>query len=373
MDIERRDFLKAMGGIAAAMTAGTGMASANIGDSSEVDVGLGFIDKTDIINNEQILDVLEYIAERSERNVEINCPGTSNEGRPIWEATVGTGDTPVIVHAEQHADEVLLTEGVLAGFHHLALSKSEAVEQITENVTLHLFPRLSPDGHVQRTRVNYDPDAPEDDPDADIDADGTGIFTVEGQGWDPNRYHFFDWEESPLYQNFPEEYPENPVPETQLLIDRSEEIENEWVLDFHNKQSPLTEYPENESVSASTFWPIAEGVPDETQELSQQMCVAIYEHLEEAMDEDIVHVSQYPGGTYTGIARNGHGLAGRGSVLFENAGGTLGDAEYRSRQIFEAMLVVLARTANGSLYEIDRSRADVEIPADWDFEDQVRM
>lgn len=362
-----------MGGVAAAMTAGTGMASANIEGSLEVDVGLGFVEKADIINNEQILDVLEYIASASDRDVEITCPGTSNEGRPIWEAIIGSGDTAVIVHAEQHPDEVLLAEGVLAGLYHLALSDEEAVETILDNVTLHLFSRLNPDGHVNRTRVNDDPDAPEDDPEADIDEDGTGIFTVEGQGWDSNRYHFFDWEDSPLYQNFPDEYPENPVPETQLLIDRSEEIGNEWILDFHNKGSPLTEYPENESVSASTFWPIAEGVPDEAQELSQQMCVAIYEHLEEVMDEDIVHVSQYPGGTYTGIGRNGHGLAGRGSVLFENAGGTLGDSEYRSRQIFEAMLVVLAKTADGSLYEIDRNRADREIPADWDFEDQVRM
>lgn len=362
-----------MGGVAAAMTAGAGAASANVGGSSDIDVGLGFIDKTDVINNEQVLEVLEYIVAASDRAVEITCPGYSKQGRPIWEAIIGEGDTPVIVHAEQHPDEVLLTEGVLAGLYHLALSDSAAVEEILEEVTLHLFPRLNPDGHVQRTRVNHDPDAPEDDPDADIDEDGTGIFTVEGQGWDSNRYHFFDWEESPLYENFPEEYPENPVPEAQLLIDRSKEIDNEWVLDFHNKQSPLTKYPENESVSASTFWPIAEGVPDDAQEISQQMCVAIYDHLEDVMDENAVHVSQYPGGTYRGIARNGHGLAGRGSVLFENAGGTLGDGEFRSRQIFEAMLIVLSRTADGSLYEIDRERADVEIPADWDFEDQVRM
>jgi anaerobic selenocysteine-containing dehydrogenase len=78
MDIERRDFLKAMGGVAAAMTAGTGMASANIEGSLEVDVGLGFVEKADIINNEQILDVLEYIASASDRDVEITCPGTSN-------------------------------------------------------------------------------------------------------------------------------------------------------------------------------------------------------------------------------------------------------------------------------------------------------
>jgi hypothetical protein len=372
MDIERRDFLKAMGGVAAAM-AGTGAASANVEGSSEVDVGLGFVKKADVITNEQILDVLEYIADASDRDVEISQPGTSNQGRPIWEAIVGTGDTSVIVHAEQHADEVLITEGVLAGLYHLALNDGERIDRILENVTLHLFPRLNPDGHVQRTRVNHDPDAPEDDSDADIDEDGTGVFTVEGQGWDSNRYHFFDWEESPLYENFPEEYPENPVPETQLLIDRSKEIDNEWILDFHNKESPLTEYPENESVSASTFWPIAEGVPDEAQELSQQMCVAIHEHLEDVMDDDVVHVSQYPGGTYRGIGRNGHGLAGRGSVLFENAGGTLGDAEYRSRQIFEAMMIVLARTGDGSLYEIDRERAEREIPSDWDFDDYVRM
>jgi hypothetical protein len=310
--------------------------------------------------------------EISNGRVEVICPGTSNQGRPIWEAIAGNGDTPVIIHAEQHADEVLLTEGVLAALYHLATSDSEAVRRILENVTLHLFPRMNPDGHVQRTRVNHDPDAPEDDPEADIDQAATGLFTVEGQGWDPNRYHFFDWEESPLYDHMPDQYPENPVPEAQLLVDRSKEIGNEWIVDFHNKESPLTAYPENESVSASTFWPIAEGVPDGAQALSQQLCVSIYEHLESVLDDNIVHVSQYPGGTYEGISRNAHGLAGRGSVLFENAGGTLGDAEYRSRQIFEAALVSLDRTADGSLYDIDPSRAEAEIPADWDLDDQVR-
>lgn len=372
MNLDRRDFLKAVGGVTAAAAIGTGTATANIGGSSEIDTRLGFADTSDIINNEQIKTVLDYIADISDDLVEITCPGLSNQGLPIWEAIIGSGDTSVIIHAEQHPDEVLLTEGVLAALYHLATSDSDEVQQILDNVTLHLFPRLNPDGHIQRTRQNDDPDAPEPDPEDDIDDPDVGFFTVEGVGWDTNRHHFFNWEDSPLFQTFPDEYPENPVSETQLLIDRSIEIDNDWVIDFHNKGSPLTAYPENKSISASTFWPSADGVSDDTRQLSQQLCYSIYEHLEDVLDDDIVHVSQYPGGTYEGIARNGHGVAGRGSVLFENAGGTLGDAEFRSRQIFEASLVCLHRTADGSLYDIDPDLADEEIPADWDFEDSVR-
>jgi hypothetical protein len=67
------------------------------------------------------------------------------------------------------------------------------------------------------------------------------------------------------------------------------------------------------------------------------------------------NVTWYPGGTYAGIARNGHGLQGRGSVLFESSAGTLGDREYRVQHVAESLLAATKATADGSLSDVDPS------------------
>lgn len=78
-------------------------------------------------------------------------------------------------------------------------------------------------------------------------------------------------------------------------------------------------------------------------------------------EQDRANYTRYPGGIFGGIARNGHGLAGYGSVLFELSQGTLGDREFRIRQAFTALSAALDATADGSLYDVDPESVD-ELP-----------
>ena len=73
-------------------------------------------------------------------------------------------------------------------------------------------------------------------------------------------------------------------------------------------------------------------------------------------------VTEYPGGTYAGIGRNGYGLAGAGSILVELKGG-IGQKSSGMiiKHAYEQMMAILNATADGSLGSVDPYRAD-EIP-----------
>lgn len=215
-----------------------------------------------------------------------------------------------------------------------------------------MIPRVNPDGFAARQRVNHAPDAPENDPEG-------GFHTREG-GWDPNRYHRHDWEESTLYRHRPEEYPENPVPESRYVIELAREIEPEWVLDCH-RQGPHVD-SNGDLIDASIGWPRNPEVPADAQERSQQLATVLHDRLPEVEE---CHITEFTAaGEYPGIARNAHTIAGHGSVLFEMSTGTRGGIGYRIQLTAEAVLVAVTATADGSLYEADPARVE-EIPAEW--------
>lgn len=286
-----------------------------------------------------------------------------------------------------------MPEGTLAALRFLA-SGDRRAERILESVSVHFVPRVNPDGFVARQRYNVDTDAPAADEGSGIFGSDTGIFTAsdEGIGWDINRYNRHDWTEHELYQTFPEEYPENPVPEARAVIDAIQDIDPVWIADFHRQGSYVVDYesefdldevlnPDEDDdeedeeempdyppdpddpgagdiVTGSMFWPINPNVDEEVRDLSKQVVYTMYEELSEF---DQANYTRYPGGTFGGIARNGHALAGYGSVLFELSAGTLGDREFRIRQVFEAVLSAAHATADGSLYDVDPDSVD-ELP-----------
>lgn len=216
-----------------------------------------------------------------------------------------------------------------------------------------MIPRVNPDGIARRQRVNHDPDAPETSPDE-------GFHTREN-GWDTNRYHWYDWEESTLYQHHPEEYPKNPVPEARYVIDLAKDVDPEWVIDFH-RQGPHVD-SNGDLIDVSLAWPQTPGVPDDAQELSERMATLIYDRLPEVKGQECNLTEFTPAGEHPGIARNAHGLAGNGSVLFEMSTATRGGIGYRIRTTAEALLLVTEATANDELYEVD-ARVD-DIPEEW--------
>lgn len=392
MDLNRRTALKAFGTALAAGAVG-GRATATDGASSgrprSEAVAMSYLSNDDLLDNAELERILMRLAEKRPDRVSVREIGRSNQGRPIRAACVSRCDdaTDVMAVGQQHGDETVSSaEGLLAALAYLASGRANA-ERMLRDVTFHVVPRINPDGFVARQRYNVDTSAPASGEGDGIFGGDAGFYTADqaGIGWDINRYHWPDWTESNLYQNLPEEYPENPVTEAQAMLDAVEEVDPAWIADFHRQgtytvdedaefdpENPSAAYERAEEnyppdpdadgggdvVTSSLFWPINENVPTEAQNLSKRLVVTMFDRLTEF---DQSTVTRYPGGTYAGIARNAYGLTGRGSVLFELSAGTLGDRSYRIRQVFEAVLSAVDATATGALDGVDPDRTD-ELP-----------
>ncbi len=85
---------------------------------------------------------------REEAGFSVKQLGTSIEGRPIYDVSVGSGDTQVLMWSQMHGDEPTATMAGLDLFNFLAADDNfnELREEIFENLTLHFVPMLNPDG-----------------------------------------------------------------------------------------------------------------------------------------------------------------------------------------------------------------------------------
>lgn len=379
--ITRRTTLKTLGGVLALGAAGSAEARTTDRQNQE-QVARDYLDNDDLLDNEELEQTLTSLAEENSDLVTVDTIGQSNQGRPLLEVSVGNGDTHVMSIGQQHGDEFIVgAEGLLTVAQYL-VGNQEETSEILDNVTVHLVPRVNPDGFVARQRYNIDTDAPARGEGDDIFGGDQGFFTAdeEGIGWDINRYHWVDWEESPLFQNAPDEYPRNPVPEARAVIGAVDEHDPDWLVDYH-RQGMYTvnedaefdpdnpggaydrgDYPPSpddtgagELTTVSMLWPLNENVPEDARNLSKQVVAMLTNGVSQI---EGATPTRYPGGTYGGICRNGYGLDGRGSVLFEVSAGTVGDRAFRIQQVFASMMSALHATADGSLYDVAPSQVD---------------
>lgn len=370
----RRMMLKALGSAVALGTFGIERSTARF-DSRRI--AQQYLENDDLLDNDELEQGLRRLANRYSEKISIREIGSSNQNRPIFAVEVGSGDKHVMALGQQHGDEMIApAEGLLSVANFFAMNESSA-ERILDEVTLHLIPRVNPDGFVARQRWNVDTSAPARSSDAGIFADDGTFFTAnrEGIGWDVNRYHWFDWTESPLYRNFPDEYPRNPVPEARAVVGSVTDVDPEWIIDYH-RQGIYTidedatydpddpgeayrreEYPPDpdnhgggDVVSTSLFWGIHENIPKETLDRSKQLVSTIYDGIRDLKGTT---VSRFPGGTYPGITRNAYGRGGYPTALFEISAGTLGDRAFRIEQVFRSMLAASTATAEGSMFDVD--------------------
>lgn len=277
---------------------------------------------------------LAKIERTSHGRVTVEVAGQSNEGRNVYLARAGSGDTTLLYVAQQHGNEPLTSEAALQFLQKIAAGGAE-VERWLDEVTLLVMPRINLDGSERFWRYNFDPECTGDIYD--------GQFCNEGQGFDINRYHA------------PDVAPEdNPVPEAVAVQRVHQAHQPDIVVDFHHQGTYVND--EGEMIKTSVFWPIAEGVPADAVDLSKQTARTIYDTLEHY---GFAEVSQYPGGTFEGIFRNAYGLRGSGSVLVELRGG-IGQKSsgMLMRTAYVGMFGVLEAAAEGSLFEVDPAAAD---------------
>jgi predicted deacylase len=286
-------------------------------------------------SNAELAAALQRIADRSKGRMTLEVAGTSNEGRPLWLAKVGTGDLTVLYITQQHGNEPLGTEAALKLLQRLATSNHPDIRRMREELTILVVPRVNPDGHERFWRQNYDPVL---EPGAPTD------FWTAGRGYDINRWHL------------PSLAPElNPVPEAATVQRVYQTYQPEIVVDFHHQGSYVND--DGELIRTSMFWPRPEGgAQQDAIDRSKQVTWLMYETLEHY---GFAEVSQYPGGPEPGIARNAYGALGSASVLVELRG-DIGQKSsgYLIRTAYVAMFSLLEAASEGTLSGIDPALAD---------------
>lgn len=317
--MKRRQVLKGVSGIAAATAFGAATTGTVAADCDTITPYGPFPPETAeenyeaFISNERLIERLHHLEERT--NVEYEVIGETWEGRPIPYATVGSGDFDVFHTTQQHGDEQPGTEAALQVLQEFG--NSRGADDILDELTIHVVPRHNPDGWAPAddnetpTRSNGRPD--------DVCHDGPYFGPDQCGPVDPNRQHYFGIDPDVLAEADgidPELIPdENPSPETQAFLEKAEEIDPDIVFDWHTQ---FTYYDSDcDLVNVSMAWPYNEKAPQDAVDLSKQAVAALRDGVQ---GRATGNVSQYPGGTAANIARNAHGVLGRGSVLIEQRG-----------------------------------------------------
>lgn len=276
---------------------------------------------------------LQKLERRSKGRLELSSIGTSNEGRDIWQAEIGSGATKVLYITQQHGNEPLPTEAALAVVKQLGTSKAAWVQDILDEITLRVVVRANPDGTERYQRQNVDPDC-------------SGDFCAPGVGYDMNRFHDPDVDPA-----------DNPVPETSAVQAMFREWQPDITVDYHHQGSYVAD--DGSLITTSVMWPLNPNVDPAIVDASKQLAVTTYDTISAYGHGE---VSQYPGGTIAGIARNSFGLQGSASLLVEFRGG-IGQKSsgYLIRQAYVAMMAIAEGAAEGTLADIDPALAD-DIP-----------
>jgi predicted deacylase len=311
---------------------------------------------------EQLWKTLEQIQAAGRGAMALSAaPRTSNTGRAIPVATIGDGPRGIMVIAQQHGDEYVVSEGAVELIRELS-SNSASARAIREAVTVTVVPRVNVDGFdapVQDAFGNTPPWRQNFDP---FCLSGCPAFYEPGRGYDINRYHSYLLDHPQDDPNTPT-IDQNPVPEAVAMRLLFDQRRPQVVMDLHHQGSYVD--ADGDLITGSTFWPNATGTAAaigrsaefaQAVKLSKKVVATLVTRLDQY---GFANISRYPGTLPPGIARNAYGLLGAGSVLFELRGDIGAKSNgYITKTAYHAAKSVVEALADGSLFDADTAIAD---------------
>lgn len=312
---------------------------------------------------EQLWSTLEAIEGRAQGAFELtSAPLTSNSGREIPVVTIGDGPTGVMIIAQQHGDEYVVSEAMIELIRDL--SGNSAADRATRDaLTVTIVPRVNVDGfdadvqdifgNTPPWRQNYDPSCTVSPCDP---------FYARGRGYDINRYHSYT--PNPFdHPYLPGDDNDNPVPESIAMRLLYEQYQPEIVIDFHHQGSYVD--ADGRLITGSTMWPNAVDTAAELGILPEfEAAITLSKQVVSTMVTELsqygyANITRYPGTETPGIARNAYGLLGSGSVLFEMRGGIYTQSNgYITKTAYQAAKAVVDAATDGSLFTASTAPAD---------------
>lgn len=110
----------------------------------------------------------------------------SEQGRELYVATVGSGETPVWVQGRIHGNEPYGLDGILNVLKSLGTSGAKQWRQIREEFTVHVIPVYNPDGSEMNIRHTVLWDRETDTP--RLDANGNEQLVDLNRDWAPGAF-----------------------------------------------------------------------------------------------------------------------------------------------------------------------------------------
>lgn len=331
-------------------------------------------------SHDQITQTLQRIERSSGGTVDVSVAGLSNQGREIYTARVGTGDTVMLVQSQIHGNENHGTPALLNMLQQLGANTPWA-EEIRDNVTIVAIPRLNVDGGANDTRQN---DYTWDETVANF-PQLAGVqpawnYSNRVGGYDVNR----DFNPDLDYVPQPADFPGNSAdtgwyitPEAQTVRDVYASLEAEfgtvdYFVDLHNQWScyATDDLEEMSPLSISGRF-IADPTdfgdwPKFDYDASRRANVAVYEALQDQGNSGYGAVTLYPQAiNLPGTALGSFALRGSATVLFETSSQTQYDGQKRNgmlrKQIEVGLTGLIESIADGSISSIDPATYE-EIP-----------
>ncbi|WP_318397587.1 M14 family zinc carboxypeptidase [Plantactinospora sp. KLBMP9567] len=326
------------------------------------------------ISHDELRRSLAQIEQTSGGKVAVDVAGHSNQGREIWTARVGEGDTVVLIQSQIHGNEMNGTVALLETLKKLGDNSARSAE-IRKAVTVVAVPRLNADGGELDTRQNatsWD----------DVVADFPQLAGVQPAwnynsrlgGFDVNR----DFNPDLDYVPQPGDFPGNSASvgwyvthEAQTVREVYRGLEREFgtvdvFVDLHNQAPCYTGEGMDDFTTLSISGrfitdPAQHGNwPKFDYDASRRINVAAYDAMQGGNSPQS-KVTRYPQDTnLPGTALGSFALRGSATILFETRGQTQSWSQKQNgmlnKQIEVGMFGIIDAVADGTLAGIDPER-----------------
>jgi hypothetical protein len=329
------------------------------------------------VNHAQLTKRLQQVERTTGGIVDVEVAGYSNQGREIYHARVGHGDTVLLVESQIHGNENHGTEALLNLLPQWG-SNTPAAKALRDKVTIVAVPRLNVDGGENDTRQNemsWD-EVVEDFPQLAA-AEPSWNYRADVPGFDVNR----DFNPDLDYVPAPADFPGNSAdtgwyitPESQTVRDLYRSLETEfgtvdYFVDLHNQWSCYAAEGTGEmsplSISGRFIADPSEfgDWPKFDYDASRRANVAVYDALQGQGTSGFGALTLYPQNTnLPGTALGSFALRGSATVLFETSSQTQTDGQKRNgmltKQIATGLDGLVDAIVDGSVDGLD--------PADYE-------
>ncbi|RRO12676.1 peptidase M14 [Saccharopolyspora rhizosphaerae] len=350
---------------------------------------------------DELLVELDRVERVSTGRVSVEEVGSSNRGRGMMLARVGTGPKVVFITAEIHGNEKTGPDALLDVLDYLGTSDSSAAQQIRERLTVVAMPKINPDGASldrrgndltwQEVQSRFPQLAASPPPWNYITDQRQGDDYSQRPGFDVNRDYHPNLEYQPQPQDFPGSSDQPGwflSPETQTVRDVYKGLQAEFgtvdtYVDLHHQGACYTVPGTDEFVTMSLSGKFvadpstpegsafADFADTYRPEYSKQLNVAAYNALQAAAEKNPAfgNITLYPQDiNLPGTGLGAFQLNGSGAVLFEVRGQTqtLGEQhrEMLTKTVHIGLGGILSSVASGEVEQLDPASYDKIPPTD---------